>query len=245
MNEIFNFRRFGQMLAVDSNRIVRNYGLSFILISFSELIVFAVASIVMLVVDGGMAYLDNNIRSIIFVMSASVLILTMPQKCYGGITDKSKGSAYLAIPASSLEKFISMILLMVLVMPALFTSVSWCVDNALCHLFPKQFTDVITDNAVTLRYQWSAVTRMLAFGMPCWLLGALWFKKSKGAKTLLCILVLASIPVLFGPFSHFGIEIENGVIVEESSSCVNAILTIVIEAVLLSLIYLRIKKIQH
>ncbi len=245
MNEIFNFRRFGLMLAVDSNRIVRRYGLSFLLISFSELIVFAVASIVMLAVDGTMACLDNNIRSLIFVMSAFVLTLTMPQKCYGGITDKSKGSAYLAIPASSLEKFISMILLMILVMPALFTSVSWCVDSTLSHLFPKQFTDVITDSTVTLGYPWSDITKILAFGMPWWLLGALWFRKGKGAKTLLCLLIFSSIAVLFGPFSHVGIEIENGVIVEESRSYAGEILTVVINASLLFLIYLRIRKIQH
>lgn len=248
MNEIFNFKRFGRMLAVDFNRIVREYGLTFILLCFTEVFVFAVASIVMLITDGTLASMDCNIRIVIFFVAFFILVLTMPQKCYGRITDKSKGSAYLAIPASTLEKFISMILFMILIGPVLFSAISWCADSALCHLFPDQFSDMIGADKIPAKPIGAALnSTCLIFitPMPWWLLGALWFRKGKGAKTLLCILAFALIVVLVGPFSHVGIEIENGVVVEESRNWVSEILTVAIDAALLFLAYLRIRKIQH
>lgn len=244
MNEIFNFKRFGQMLAVDFNRVFSSYGLSLLILCFAEVIIFLISYAVGQII-GEPVNMELSIRMTIYSICMVVLIFTMPQKCYGFITDKSKGSAYLSLPASSLEKFISMLLLTTL-LTAIFVLGSLSVDALLCHCFPNSFTNL--DSVQITEDMWvkhnvkdisSLTPSILTF-----LLGALWFKKGKAGKTLLClmamVLILFVINLLLDNWDTMASEQILVRDIKFACYCYTAMFVAV-----LVLIYLRVRKIQH
>jgi hypothetical protein len=60
------------------------------------------------------------------------LIVTMPVKCYGKITEKQYGSFWLTLPASRLEKFLSMIVLTCIIAPVLGAGLYLGLDAIIC-----------------------------------------------------------------------------------------------------------------
>ena len=60
---------------------------------------------------------DIGLRVFAFAVAMICMVVTMPVKCYGKITEKQYGSFWLTLPASRLEKFISMILMTCIIVP--------------------------------------------------------------------------------------------------------------------------------
>ena len=60
------------------------------------------------------------------------MVVTMPVKCYGKITDKQYGSFWLTLPASRLEKFISMFLLSCIIVPVVGVVLFLGIDAIIC-----------------------------------------------------------------------------------------------------------------
>ena len=116
--DIFNFRRFGKYFASDIRTCWSNYGLSLLTIS----LLFPVATYVLttgfnLVLRSTWDGPDMGLRFFIFAVAMICLIVTMPVKCYGRITEKQYGSFWITLPASRLEKFTSMFLLTCIIVP--------------------------------------------------------------------------------------------------------------------------------
>lgn len=117
-NDIFNFRRFGKYFTTDFRTCWANYGLSLMTISLLApialyLIVVAINQILHNTWDGP----DIGLRVFAFAVAMICMVVTMPVKCYGKITEKQYGSFWLNLPASRLEKFISMILMTCIIVP--------------------------------------------------------------------------------------------------------------------------------
>jgi len=115
---IFNFRRFGKYFTTDFRTCWANYGLSLLTISLLTpialyMIVAAFNQIMHNTWDGP----DIGLRVFAFAVAMICMVVTMPVKCYGKITEKQYGSFWLTLPASRLEKFISMILMTCLIVP--------------------------------------------------------------------------------------------------------------------------------
>lgn len=132
MNEIFNIRRFGKYLASDAKGCAANYGLSMLLISLMGLIIYAGTVIMGLLFNGEWDGPGLGFRLTTFAVSMLVLMVTMPVKCYGRITEKRFGSEWLMIPVSSFEKFLSMIVMTVVAIPIAVCGVYLCVDALIC-----------------------------------------------------------------------------------------------------------------
>ena len=146
MNDIFNIRRFGKYLASDAANCGANYGLSMILISLMGLIIYAGTVIMGLIFTGKWGGPELSFRCTAFAVSAFVLMTSMPVKCYGRITEKRFGSEWLMVPASGFEKFLSMIVMTVVVMPLAVTGVYLCVDAILCNLDPTCGNGIISSS---------------------------------------------------------------------------------------------------
>ena len=117
-NEIFNFKRFGKYFASDIRTCTRNYGISLLAISLLSLATTYFISIALnLIGDKEWQGPGIEIRSIVFIAAILLIVITMPAKCYGKLTDKQYGSLWLMLPASRLEKFISMVIMTVTVFP--------------------------------------------------------------------------------------------------------------------------------
>ena len=229
MNDIFNIRRFGKYLASDAASCAANYGLSMLLISLMGLIIYAGTVIMGLIFTGEWSGPELGFRFAAFAVSAFVLMMTMPVKCYGRITEKRFGSEWLMVPASSFEKFLSITVMTVVVMPLAVCGVYLCVDAILCALDPtcgnglfSSFKGLI-DGFVNLSIatnsdmaQYPALAEFIKQVSCPWLYvddviglfltfaaGAVLFKKNKTVKTILAFIgVSAALGSIVAPFAN-------------------------------------------
>ena len=136
-NDIFNFRRFGKYFTSDIRTCTANYCLS--LLTMAVLTPIATYALI-----SGFAYLMGGswegpgapTRAFIFFMMAVCLVVTMPVKCYGKLTEKQYGSFWLTLPASRLEKFISMIIITCIIAPIVGFGIYLGIDAIICAIDP-------------------------------------------------------------------------------------------------------------
>lgn len=135
--DIFNFRRFGKYFASDFRTCLANYGLSLITISILfQLALYAVSVGMNLLLDHQWDGPDMGLRTFVCGIAMLCITVTMPVKCYGRLTEKQYGSFWLTLPASRLEKFISMILLTCIITPLAGGILFLGVDSIICALDP-------------------------------------------------------------------------------------------------------------
>ena len=208
MKDIFNIRRFGKYFVSDLRGAAANFGLSLVLLACSGIIVYLFMGFFSLITSGTWDGSGMAIRFATLAISYVVLMISMPPKCYGHLTDKRAGSAWLMIPASTLEKYLSMVLITIVVIPAIFIGLHCGLDAILCAIDPNcgdsfftimgtipSLLDEIPEIAVA-----EFVTDMMrpysfiddhVYGILVFLLGAICFKKNKSAKTILCLIGLS------------------------------------------------------
>ncbi len=134
-NDIFNFRRFGRYFTSDLSTCWSNYGLSLLTISILFPVgTYLLTNVFNLVLRSTWDGPDIGLRSFIFIVATICLIVTMPVKCYGKITEKQYGSFFLTLPASRLEKFVSMFLMTCIIVPVLGFTLHLGTDAILCAL---------------------------------------------------------------------------------------------------------------
>lgn len=220
MKDIFDFKRFGKYFVSDFKGCVANYGLSLITISMLlYLICYVVTVSFGLIMNEGWEGLGLGVRATLFVIAMITLVITMPVKCYGKITDKQAGSFFLTLPVSRLEKFISMLLMTIVVAPVIGTALYLGLDALVC-LFDKtcgnnlvsEIQDLATiimnlpkeaameaslgelpDNIAKfikeITCPWLYVDDMIGTCL-IFLLGAVFFKKGKTVKTFMACIAL-------------------------------------------------------
>lgn len=208
MKDIFNIRRFGKYFVSDLRGAAANFGLSLVLLACSGIIVYLFMGFFSLITSGTWDGSGMAIRFATLAISYVVLMISMPTKCYGHLTDKRAGSAWLMIPASTLEKYLSMVLITIVVIPVIFFGLHCGLDAILCAIDPNcgdsfftimgtipSLLDEIPEIAVA-----EFVTDMMrpysfiddhVYGILVFLLGAICFKKNKSAKTILCLIGLS------------------------------------------------------
>ena len=132
-NDIFDFRRFGKYFASDIRTCAANYGLSLATLSLLTPLAFhVIASAFSFTLGDGWNGPDMGFRAFVFAIAMFCLIVTMPVKCYGKITEKQYGSFWLTLPASRLEKFLSMIVLTCIITPAIGVGLYLGLDAIIC-----------------------------------------------------------------------------------------------------------------
>lgn len=136
-NNIFNFRRFGKYFVSDFKNCTASFGLSLATISL-------LMPAALYVVTVGMSLLftqewngpDMGLRFFVFCIAMFCITVTMPVKCYGRITEKQYGSFWLTLPASKLEKFISMIVFTCVIVPVVGVVLFLGLDSIICAIDP-------------------------------------------------------------------------------------------------------------
>jgi hypothetical protein len=132
-NDIFDFNRFGKYFASDLKTWGANYGLSLlaltVLAPVATELVFAGFS---LLLDLSWHGAGLGLRVGVFAIAMLCLVVTMPVKCYGKLTDKQYGAFWLMLPASRLEKFVSMMLICCIIAPALGLGIYIGIDTLIC-----------------------------------------------------------------------------------------------------------------
>ncbi len=228
--DIFNFNRFGKYFVSDVKTCMANYGLSLISLSILTLLVLYVIYVgFSLMLSAGWNGPAMPVRLIIFGVVMFCIVVTMPVKCYGKITDRQYGTNWLMLPASRLEKFLSMIILSCIVVPLVGFVLYISVDALVCaidHTCGDSLIRVMIDmkakmsegiqevkaelgapeygavkNFITqMSNPWLYLDDVLAMSLP-FLLGAMIFKSGKTVKTFLALIAFSIfISTLTTPF---------------------------------------------
>ena len=131
--DIFNFKRFGKYFVSDLRTCAANYGLSLLTLAvLTPLALECITGVFNMILGLTWEGAGIGMRAGIFGVAMFCMIVTMPSKCYGRLTDKQYGSFWLMLPASRLEKFISMMLICCIVAPFISICMYLGIDAALC-----------------------------------------------------------------------------------------------------------------
>ena len=200
MKEIFDIKRFGKYFAFDLTNAWEKYGFTFLILGFFPVIFYAVMMLIQLVF-GGSAATEPTVYRILPMFIILFVCLGFGAKVYGGVTERRSGTDWISLPASALEKTLSLLLVTCIVLPACLLGVlflSQAIVSAFVPDLPPLFSfvgDIISKTGeedffcnVPLILWLNWVESILIFT-----LGALCFKKNKVGKTFLCFLAFCFI----------------------------------------------------
>ena len=206
MKNVFDFSRFGKYFAYDLKRIRSSYGLTFLILALMPVVLYVISTVFGLINGNGWAVPSSQMRLPVFFLTTGALLLSYPASCYGFITEKKAGSSWLMLPASSFEKFLSMLVITMVVLPVIY-SLLYFGSDALLGLAGHGYGSGIASslfqegggvNVVSVNgtgagngiypLYMAFISTALTF-----LLGAVLFRKNKVVKTILCIFALSFI----------------------------------------------------
>lgn len=197
MKEIFDVNRFGKYFAYDVRSAVSTFGLPMLILGLWPFI-WLIFSYLLSFIFGQDISSDQTSRIWPYVTMV-IVGLTFGARVYGGVTDRRKGTDWIALPASALEKTLSLLLVTCIVAPAALLALT-AVSNALVSLSVPYFGEILPFK--TLGSLISERTDGNYFNIPLilWLnwcenilfftLGALCFKRNKVGKSILCYIGL-------------------------------------------------------
>ena len=209
MNNTFSFNRFKNLFLKDGKMYVRNFGTS--------LIVFCCLNAIFWIFN--LLFGSETMPPVRFGMLCTwtaLAMLMVPSKVYGNANLSREGVGFAMMPASSLEKFVSMFLYCAIVTPIVVFFGGYLVDTLLS-LFPFGGFDkpirlytlneivsrMMTDNegvvqmgelsiSATTLFPIGVMRTSLYVGIIQWaaifMLGNMLFKKHKAGKTFACYL---------------------------------------------------------
>ena len=208
MNNTFDFKRFGQVVAKDWKDYFRSFGIALI-VGCSLPILSWIST---LILDFEMV---NGSRSALIGVFVFTALMFVPSKVYGNANLSREGVSFAMLPATSTEKFFSMVLYCSALTPLIVGMGSWAVDSLLTILPFGGFADfvVFTKNSFGMG--------MLLVGRACMVLsvsaifmfGNMVFTKRKTGKTIawamLIIFIVTMVLQLFNFWEAFGTWVTN------------------------------------
>ena len=219
MNNTFSFNRFKDLLLKDGKMYFRNFGTS--------LIVWCCLNAIFWIFNLLFGSTSNpQFRFGMLCVWTGLAMMMVPSKVYGNANLSREGVSFAMLPASSLEKFISMFLYCAIVTPIIVFFGGYLVD-ALLSLFPfggfekpiqlhtlNDLIRVIDNNegvvqagdmsvAFTDVFPIGVMRTSLYMGIIQWaaifMLGNMLFKKHKTGKTLVCYMGISYVlSTIFG-----------------------------------------------
>lgn len=195
MNNKFDFKRFGQVLAKDWKDYFRNFGISLIVWCCIP-ILFWIAT---LVFDTNMV---NGGRAVVISVLVFSVLMFAPSKVYGNANLSRNGVSFAMLPATNLEKFLSMVIYCSALTPIIVGLGSWIIDTLLTLLPFGGFVDYV----VLPKSHWGFLILTIASAVilfsSIFLFGNMVFKKRKAGKTvawaMLILFVVAILMQLLG-----------------------------------------------
>ena len=168
-SEVFNGQRFWSYFKYDLVQMWRNHMTAAIGIGLSGFVVYVVTVLFNLIVAH--TWSGPGFEGRLTVMFLAFLALQLYQtRTYGYLTDRRKGSAWLMLPASTTEKWVSMLLMTLIVIPVLFVVVFFGVDALLC-LADKGIGESLMGSIAHIRGDMmSSSEYVISPGMAVWIL---------------------------------------------------------------------------
>lgn len=208
MDNTFKISRFGKYFVYDLKRQWKNLGMLMLIFALFPIIFYMIYMFFAAMFDGGLMKIfigleidgpAGGTRFGVFAVMSTIFVMLFPSRAYGEITDKAKGSEWLMLPASRLEKYVSMMLVTLLVIPIMYIVVYLLSDGLVC-LFDKscggalmsfRINDLLrtTDIIIPANGLWIIIANTVQYAI-IFLLGGLIFKKWKVVGTVLVLFAL-------------------------------------------------------
>ena len=267
MNNVFDFKRFGNYFLYDLRRTRNNYGISLLLMGLMPVAFYLVYQFISLISGNGLTPMPDELQVIALFVSIVVVMLGAGAKIYGSITEKRAGSDFLMLPASTLEKWLSMVLVVCVVLPVVLFALLFASDGIMSLFFPNSYgTRIFEMDFMSGFFNGLAEDEGFYFNLPAatflnwceslliFTLGAVCFKKSKVAKTILCLIGFSMVlsPLMVLIFGNTNIDsdwlIEHFNDPDHAVSAINWTLSILYTVVLgglLAGLYFRLRTLKH
>lgn len=208
MDNTFKISRFGKYFAYDLKRQWKNIGMLMLIFSLFPIIFYMIYMFFAAMFDGGLMKIfigleidgpAGGTRFGVFAVMSTIFVMLFPSRAYGEITNKAKGSEWLMLPASRLEKFTSMMLISLVVIPLVYVVVYFLSDAFVC-LLDKSCGDSLmsfrinkeigsSDFVIPANGFWILASSIVENAIV-FLLGGLIFKKWKVVGTVLVLFAL-------------------------------------------------------
>ena len=143
MKEIFDFKRFWTYFKYDLKQMWRNNSKGAILIGGASALLYVVWVLISLVFTQPWSSPIIEVRAVVLMLAFGILEMYQV-RTYGYLTEKKAGSAWLMVPASRAEKYVSMLLMTLIVIPLLFFVVYLLIDGFLSLVDPTYGKALIT-----------------------------------------------------------------------------------------------------
>ena len=267
MNDIFDFGRFGRYFAYDLRNVKNSFGWSMIVLSLLPAIVFVISELFSLTIHGRFTDMPDPVRYVSVYIGLFVVWLVAPSKIWGKVTDRRYGSDWLMLPVSGFEKWLSMMLICILVLPLCLAALIFAGDTVCTLVFGDTYAGKLMLSELgtlgELNHDEGVHFDFFSLGYLTWLsniliftLGALCFKKAKAAKTILVCFAVATVcslicTAIIGQAAFTSDDVEwlfRDLSPEQVIGRLNVIFNIVYFTVMAAVVaacYFRIKTIKH
>ena len=232
-NEVFSLNRFWRYLKSDFDAFISKYGITLLVVSTMPITCDVFTGVFSLMNMGRWQGLEVYSRLAFFVMFGMILLVSAPARLYGHLTDRKEGSAFLLLPVSRLEKYISMILITCIVLPFIFILIYLGLDVMVCMIdsttdvsvfsfiysledFKATLAGVPVENLSRLLNNFGSLANPYLYiddiiqVSLIFLLGAIIFKTSKTGKTMGSVILISLVfKLATAPILAYITNIEN------------------------------------
>ena len=266
MSNTFNFKRFWNYLVHDLRSACADSGVTLAIVGAMPVFMFFIAEAYSLIFRGEVFAMGAGAKIAACVTAAVIAVVFFPARHYGSVTDRKAGSDWILLPASRLEKWLSVLLVTCVAVPLFLLAELCATDGLLSLVFGKTYgATAIAGLCGALGSLWAELER-LAISWPYALylswcenillftLGAIFFKKSKIGLTFLSYFLLM-MAISMGSVAIMraigleGLNIDFDSITEEglvrTANIALYVIYFIWFAVSDLLLYLRIKTLKH
>ena len=135
VNDTFSAKRFGQYFMYDLKQLWHNNGKAALALGFISVICYIIWVAFSLIFVGTWQA-PGLVARLVFFSIGSMILVFYQTRTYGYLTEKKAGQSWLMVPASHLEKFVSMMIITIIVIPLAYL-VSYLVLDSLIGLLDK------------------------------------------------------------------------------------------------------------
>lgn len=233
MKDFFEIRRFGNYLLYDLRNARNYFWVSLIVLGLLPIIGYVFSQIFCHLFTGGWGGSSLAVANQISMACIALitLFISFPIKVYGRITEKRFGSDWILIPASSFEKWLSVIIITCVALPLCFGALFLGSDALLSAVIPEYgnsiinhfsgFKEIVADSTDGILNMNLAPCLYLSWceSILTFTLGALVFKKAKGAKTILVTFAIGTLfsMIVFSLLGTTHIDLESLELISDDS----------------------------
>lgn len=201
MSNTFEIKRFGNYLLHDIRTAVADSGLALVIIGAMPVFQYLIPEVFSLVFSGHSMDMGAWGKIPAYISAILIAGIFFPVRHYGGLTEKRQGSDWLMLPASTLEKWFSMLLVTCVVVPVALIAELVLTDGLMSLIFSGSYGSTALSSIVdALAKFWGELRTdagrlFISWPVAMWLswcegvlffaFGAMLFKKTKVVKTFL------------------------------------------------------------